>query len=781
MSLHDGDMEIIDNSNDGDDISLDLEVPDTVADKPDTAQRGYSSPYTIRFTGCQRDRFPANLRPEIRSMLANDNDHEPYPVGFTGEWEDFPRVARLRMNLTCLSQHYVLYFVAYRGYIHVYRPNRNGRSAIQGPPLVILDPEQSKTPMAKFAHGHVNPSCPHEVNHMITGDLGEKEILLIARDNGDVVAWYTHTIAHWIEARSRCPRARARDATSTEASSPKHFFAASVGLSAWGLAIHAKSRLIAVSANTSEVTVFAFALGGEDVEAEFKHLPARQNSPLSRMNEENAEGDKSSLGESLRKRKRTWRIIITLGREATNIPSISFCDDPRGNADRVVAIGINGCLWVANIWTIGPRRIVVFPHNVPYPHGRPYDSVTGWNILAVTDAQLRPTKSVRAAIGLRPSRAVYHASIARGVWYDISKSMVQVKDDAAHQDHITRMRSFRAAQVSRRADSQIQNVLLTTDAKERDAIVTTSSEIDNKRGFLPEMTILNGNGHHFQGEQEFADERDSFLYIKNSETRRLEFERARPLHGCVENDSDAVDAVRGISFLRANSEDIEMLTLDKDGCGVVCHHVLPALTHDESLVPWDYLGLGKRIAMLLTIPELNLVILGSMHGRVALITLTKPPKVEGSRTPTRAFRVDAVLPFHGEVRRQPWVCLLGIAVSPVPETRAQGLRLRKDRVAVYGGRRKPSEMPEKEPDPPRKWRLILNYQDHTILQYEITRKDAGAEGETSWEARALRKQGVEPGNKKPGADCSDVEEDDDDDEEEEEEEGEDDWPLPEVV
>lgn len=86
MSLDDGDVDMVDEGGDGDDTSIHLDVPGTMAEKPDTAQRGYSSPYTIRFTGSQRDRFPANLRPEIRSMLANDNDREPYPPGFNGEW-----------------------------------------------------------------------------------------------------------------------------------------------------------------------------------------------------------------------------------------------------------------------------------------------------------------------------------------------------------------------------------------------------------------------------------------------------------------------------------------------------------------------------------------------------------------------------------------------------------------------------------------------------------------------------------------------------------------------
>lgn len=358
--------------------------------------------------------------------------------------QDFPRVARLRMNLTSLSQHYDLYFVAYRGYVHVYRPSRTAESIIKGSPLLILDPEDSKTSMAAFAQGHVNRTCPHEVNHMVIGDLGEKEIMLIARDNGDVVAWYTHTIARYIEAITawkRSSHGRTRHANSTKPSSPTHFFAANVGLSAWGLAIHTKTRIIAVSSNTSEVTVFAFALESDAVDSQFERVPTGQwsSGPFIHERRERDEGD---LEDSFGTRQRTWRIIITFGREASNLPSISFCDDLNGNADRVAAIDIHGYLWIAEIWTIGTRRVVVFPHIVPYPQGEPYNNVLGWNVLAVTDAQLRPTKSVRAAIGLRPSRAVYRAAKTRGSWFDISKSMAQVEDDAAHEDHVARVRMY---------------------------------------------------------------------------------------------------------------------------------------------------------------------------------------------------------------------------------------------------------------------------------------------------------------------------------------------------
>lgn len=61
---------------------------------------------------------------------------------------------------------------------------------------------------------------------------------------------------------------------------------------------------------------------------------------------------------------------------------------------------------------------------------------------------------------------------------------------------------------------------------------------------------------------------------------------------------------------------------------------------------------------------------------------------------------------------------------------------------------------------------MLNYQDHTILQYEITRKDGVEKDSASWEAKALRKQRLDF----DAAETSDQEEEDDDD-----------WPLPEVV
>lgn len=187
------------------------------------------------------------------------------------------------MNLTALSQHHNLYFVAYRSWIHVYVPQR-GRDVVVGRPLAILNPELSKTPVSEHKPGHVSRALPQSVNHLQVGDLGDKEILLAARDNGDVVAWYTDIIARAVEqqlallARREAsgkeivpPPLRPKD-KDYPPPQPRHFFAENVGNSAWGLAIHKRDRLIAVSSNNAEVTVFAFALGGDEADSQFENM-----------------------------------------------------------------------------------------------------------------------------------------------------------------------------------------------------------------------------------------------------------------------------------------------------------------------------------------------------------------------------------------------------------------------------------------------------------------------------------------------------------------------------
>jgi hypothetical protein len=72
----------------------------------------------------------------------------------------------------------------------------------------------------------------------------------------------------------------------------------------------------------------------------------------------------------------------------------------------------------------------------------------------------------------------------------------------------------------------------------------------------------------------------------------------------------------------------------------------------------------RRINLLATIPELNLVVAGSQDGRVALLSLTKMNA--GNNHPVVMFRMDYVLPFTDhETFYRPLCPLLGLAVSPL--------------------------------------------------------------------------------------------------------------------
>ena len=170
-----------------------------------------------------------------------------------------PHIARWRLNVTALSQVYNLYFVAYKNQIHVSRPRSCVTNTLPVYPDLVLKPRASA--MSHHVGGGIDREFPHQVNHLIVGDLGLKEILLLAFDDGDVIAYYTAQIEEALvhqeskEERSLVPI--------------EPFFHENVDKSAWGLAIHKESRLIAVGTNNHNVAVFIFALTG----IPYHHVP----------------------------------------------------------------------------------------------------------------------------------------------------------------------------------------------------------------------------------------------------------------------------------------------------------------------------------------------------------------------------------------------------------------------------------------------------------------------------------------------------------------------------
>lgn len=278
-----------------------------------------------------------------------------------------------------------LYFVAYTDCIYIYRPRNVPHQRLAKIPDYILKPPTSR--QGAPIHGVMDPMNGHQVNHLVVGDFGEDEVLLLAYDDGDVIAYFTRQFVTLIS-RRRHPRSYLDHRDGEEGlaawSIPRPFLRENVGKSAWGLALHKAERLIAVGSNKHQVTVFAPALaeplrglddgdssGHMDWQGNRDHRTDRSvgwaDMPL---RESASPDDRCSSRVTIQQLRRTrsdnFRITLDgVGAEIDNIPSLAFVDDERGNAELVVALDINGHLWVWDIWTGGSFP----PHKIPNYRG----------------------------------------------------------------------------------------------------------------------------------------------------------------------------------------------------------------------------------------------------------------------------------------------------------------------------------------------------------------------------------------------------------------------------
>jgi hypothetical protein len=167
--------------------------------------------------------------------------------------------------------------------------------------------------------------------------FGEREIVVACYDNGEVVAYDIKEVWNEVlckdEERSYAA-SKGQEVLQQPHASTKPFLSENVGRSAWGLAIHSRSRLIAVSSNLHEITVFAMSFS--------KGLDSMSKTAT-------CEGC-GDTAEQVKRRQRPWRIIVALGEDASNIPNVSFLDDEQGEAEKVCGMDIHGKAWIADIW-----------------------------------------------------------------------------------------------------------------------------------------------------------------------------------------------------------------------------------------------------------------------------------------------------------------------------------------------------------------------------------------------------------------------------------------------
>jgi hypothetical protein len=223
----------------------------------------------------------------------------------------------------------------------------------------------------------MDPSNPHAINRLHIDYLGRKEILLTASDDGDIVGYYISGIMAAIEKQ---------DPDYVDCNFVKPFFRINVKKTAWGLAVHRQARLIAISANSHEVTVVAFKLATSA--------------------DETKEGQKDGLHDQ------AWFSVRTL-RAGNNIPSVSFNNtgtDPSGRW--LVGNVIDGS---TQLWDLhrgpneGSRKLylghcILTPKgnvSVQHPHCRDYVH-SAWGAIFVDPRWCHFSKSKSEAFGGRP-------------------------------------------------------------------------------------------------------------------------------------------------------------------------------------------------------------------------------------------------------------------------------------------------------------------------------------------------------------------------------------------
>ncbi|KAI1823623.1 hypothetical protein F4861DRAFT_509631 [Xylaria intraflava] len=591
-----------------------------------------------------------------------------------------PGVAPYRLNLTALSQRYNIYAVAYKNKVHIFRVRSCLSHSLPSRPDLVIEPP--RTAASPIVGGYIDRNYPHQMNHLIMGELGDAEILLLACDDGDVIAYYTSHIENALlnlEAGH----------TLHDATVVKPFLHQNVGISAWGLAVHQKSRLIAVGTNKHEVHVFAFALTDPLYTSQDGYKPPKMpdENELFLLLRKSVTGTLTDVSQAFavngefeieaskpfsHRRERGYRIVLETGTQGSNIPNVAFGSNADGDAVEVLAIDISGNLWVLDIWSMqdvnhwfveGLHKTHVKymirrnpRHRLPPAHSMP----RGWGVLVLPESSFLPTNSFQDSLGLSPEEAVY-VNHEYGCYIGTGKAINHVKDNSKLHPWV------RSHQLHR------------------------FHEALNWRGPEPPREWYDSRLHC---RSDWNPARDIMTDASSKclpDTRPNTTKKERPQSLLAD----------GSSVMRTYEMDIELMGGDVNNIGIMHDNVLYQKKPPRAMIP--HLAFDpERLANLLHVPELSLVVAGSLCGRVVLITLTRPVNPQYSFK--RGFKVEVILPKKSDEDNflRPICPLLGVAIGPTPSA---------------GGSMAPPNRLLGE----RRYRIMLHYYDHRILSYEVYR------------------------------------------------------------
>ncbi|KAL1306601.1 hypothetical protein AAFC00_005285 [Neodothiora populina] len=703
---------------------------------------------------------------------------ERYSIDVDTGGSEVPSIAPWRCNLTALSQCFNVYFVAYGEKIYVYQP-QFPTQVIPKEPEVVID----TLPSSPGLPGYINPRRPHAINKLVVQYLGQDEVLAVVRDDGDVDAYLTRHIHQALERRHQ-----ASNSLGTQGSDLRPFFQRNVGISAWGLAIHGEARMIAVSSNHAEVTIFTFALTREGNSIEVDDDLANEEERIYHMG--------STIIPRADREQNDTRVIAN---GKTNIPDIAFCNtghDPSGRW--LISTDISG---VVRSWDIhklkcgGAFLATVHPSAVTVNHSSSAEAIfdrfnAGWSVMFLDPRSFRTTKSLPEALGVSSSAGERDGLDERQLIWDISATIEQVKGRAEIYEHrspvdvtdgnYTNPTGRRAHHSTSPSATDTQSSPPRPNRTLRELIGELYS-IDGEAGFLAPDTMAEdgdngiGDGNDRTGDDDVDEDDDdddaSDVVVfrgrggndngdrstqsifsaradnvtQGTDERQMQVQTHDPTIQ-VDDDYDMRSVYS--EYTDMNSGDEEYLTprrganpdVNFQGTHSLCPPELPCPIFHASVttlhlfqpaptasvtghapiitladpfyqeLPLRHFTIDQidRCNMAAQIAELGVVVVATQKGRVAILSLTQvatkapDPMARSGASPgvsTRrvyGFRVDHVLPLASQeaAGHRPPVPLHGVAVGPVQGT-------------------------EKLADGEKRWRLMIMYQDHTVLSYEI--------------------------------------------------------------
>lgn len=654
--------------------------------------------------------------------------------------------------------------MAYGSNIYVYVPQFPKQTIAEEPVLIF-----TSQPSAPRLTGHLDLRHPHTINNLVVQFLGNEEVIATVRDDGDVDAFLVRHIVQAIERR-----AEAASELSVRGEEIRSFFQSNVGKSAWGLAIHAQARILATSANTHEVRVFKFGL----LQSEDDEASGQSDGPDFEVH--NAQGGSSQD----RKTDVTYQI---LNGEA-NIPYISFCntgDDPQGRW--LLTTDVAGICQVMDLHDMKPVQKFRFGQSFVNPNllEERFDRLNaGWIIMFLDRRSFQEEDDVGSALGLDEDESLPWTSREPAIW-DISETIRHLPEyTEPFMYHRTKRRKVGRSS-NENGVSSVENTNVVPAAQEEDAgdqsVTDDESSSDGGAPLDVEIEIETESPEHSDeetaeptgGDSDSASASDSeedddeeTALIDDAEDPEDEMtEDTIPFTAWYNGQSIKVNepkfALNDATFW--NELPCPVIHASVRNIYLLQPFINPSLLQavQTPAKPWmppmvglanplrqaiqqdfEYLRIFERLNMVVSIPPLGMVVLASQKGRAVVLSLTKsrtpkrestPEKVsprgakqnknsaQTAKTPAwmdkthYTMRVECILPFAHQERanERPFAPLHGIAASPL-----QGC---SDKVRGTGGRKDGGGKAER-------WRLMMMYQDHSILSYEIGRQSGSPGG-----------------------------------------------------